>query len=296
MKVNFKTVAENSDEFPALLKEISDPPSKIFIAGNLPQDPPAGNPKIAVVGTRKATSVGKSLAKELAKNLASSGIVVVSGLAIGIDTAAHHGALESGGKTIAVLANGLDKIYPAQNENLAEEIVKTGALISEYPEGTPSYPNQFLERNRIVSGLCLAVIVVEAPERSGSLATARFALEQNREVFVVPGPANHPNYKGSHQLIRDGARLISSAREVFEDLNLKIEPENKNGPAINSGFSGIKDGNQAKILTILSQSGRPLNIDKIIELSKLNPQTVNQSLAFLVLSGALKETEQGYTI
>lgn len=296
MDVNSKTFAFEDKDFPFLLKEIPDPPRKIFVLGNLPGQESI---KIALVGTRKATEAGKTVAKEIARELASLGIVIVSGLAMGIDTAAHEGALESNGLTIAVLANGLDKIYPAQNENLAKNIIlSNGALITEYPENTPSFPSQFLERNRIISGLCHAVIIIEAPERSGSLATARFAAEQGREVLVFPGPINNENYKGSHKLIRDGARLVASFKDILEDLNIGTS----NVPNIDgidlrtSDVRKIKDADQLLIFKAIQEAGQPLPVDKIIILSKLEPQTVNQSIAMMVLAGLLKETERGYVI
>ena len=296
MNVNLKTINRDSGQFPLFLKEIQNPPKKIFVSGELPADPPEGGIKIAVVGTRKATSSGKIFAKKLAKELAENGVIIVSGLALGIDTAAHEGALEARGKTLVVLANGLDKIYPAQNENLAKAIVNSGgALISEYPTGTPSYPNQFLERNRIISGLCLATVIIEAPDRSGSLATARFAVEQGREVFVVPGPAGHPNFEGSHKLIRDGARLISSVQDILEDLGFESKKQKDSKNKI-FDFKNIKDENQLRILKIIAFAGNPVGIDKIIEISKLEPQTVNQSLALLTITGVIKETEKGYEI
>ena len=289
-----KTISKNNDSYPSLLKEISAPPSKIFLLGSLPENKEI---KIAIVGTRKATGTGKIIAQKLAAELSSLGIIIVSGLAMGIDSSAHQGALDAGGKTIAVLANGLDKIYPAQNKNLAKKILEyKGALVSEYPPGTPPYPNQFLERNRIISGLCQAIIVIEAPDRSGSLATARHALEQGREVFIIPGPIDHPNYSGSHKLIRDGARLITSAENIFEDLGLEnLKPGR---PSLKNLLEkiNIKDKNQIAILTALSNSAVPLNIDKICELTKLSSQTANQSLAVLVILEIIKETERGYAI
>lgn len=301
MEINCKTLAAGDSEFPFLLKQIQNPPSQLFILGEMPENRSQidlssdEQIKIAIVGTRKATTSGKLLAKNLAKDLSKHGIVIVSGLAMGIDTAAHEGCLESNGKTIAVLANGLDKIYPAQNENLAKKIIAAGgALISEYPLGTPSYPNQFLERNRIVSGLCSATIVIEAPERSGSLATARNALEQGREVFVVPGPTDHPNYKGSHKLIRDGARLITSLEDIFDDLGIDLATKYENNTNIQN--YEIKDANQLLILKIISASGKPINIDKILETSKLDPQTANRSIALLTIAGMIKETNGGYSI
>jgi DNA processing protein len=218
---------------------------------------------------------------------------------MGIDTAAHEGALFGGGQTIAVLACGLDTIYPAQNENLAKKILEAGgAIISEYPVGTPAYQNQFLERNRIISGLCSATIIIEAPERSGSLATANWACQQGREVFVAPGPINHPNYRGSHKLIRDGARLMASVEDVLEDLNLEIlnpKSEILNKSKIqNLKFKNIQDKNQLLIYKTIQEAGGPLTIDKIIELTKLEPQVINQSLALLIIQEIIKETEKGY--
>ena len=286
--------------YPALLKEIPDVPEKIYVLGELPLDPPANGPKIAIVGTRKATDQGKIIAKKLAEKLANLGVIIVSGLAMGIDTAAHEGAIAANGKTIAVLANGLDKIYPAQNENLAKKILElNGAIISEYEPEKPALEHQFLERNRIVSGLSVATIVIEAPERSGSIVTARLAAEQGREVFVFPGPANHPNYTGSHKLIRDGARLVSSIEDILEDLNINqisnIKNQNDKSKFKNK-INNIKDENQLLVFEIIEKAGRPLNIDKIIEITKLEPQIANQAIAFLTIQGIIKETEKGYII
>ena len=291
-------INQKDSAYPRLLKEIPNPPQQLYLLGALPKDPPAGGPKVAIVGTRKATGEGKKLAKEIAKKLAEKGIVIVSGLAMGIDTAAHEGAVLAGGKTIAVLANGLDSIYPSQNENLAKKILESdGALISEYPPETPSFPNQFLERNRIISGLSVATIIIEAPERSGSLATANWAAQQGREVFVFPGPTNHPNFRGSHKLIRDGARLVASVEDILEDLqleipNLKIQIPNKSQNA----KSKIINENQLLIHKVIQDAGRPLTVDKIIEFTNLEPQIVSQAVSFLVIEEIIKETEKGYTI
>ena len=279
--------------YPKLLKEIPSPPLKIYFLGQLPDEKSL---KVAIVGTRKATKEGRILAKFISKSLAKTGATIISGLAMGIDTAAHEGALEADGKTIAVLANGLDEIYPAQNEKLAEKIIKSGGgIISEYPVKTPPYKNQFLERNRIVSGLSHATIIIEAPLISGSLATARLAAEQGREVFVFPGPSSHPNYVGSHRLIRDGARLVSSIEDVFEDLGLDTKYEKLRIYEKNK-LKTIKDKNQLLILKMIQEAGRPLNIDKIIELTKLEPQKANTAIALLIINDIIKETEKGYAI
>jgi len=272
-----------------LLEQIQNPPEKLHIKGILPD---FSRPWIAVVGTRKATGEGMRIAKKFAKELALQNCVIVSGLALGIDSAAHEGTLEANGQTVAVLANGLEKIYPAQNENLAKKIIlNKGAIISEYSEKTPYHKAQFIQRNRIISGLCIATVVIEAPEKSGAIATAGFAASQGREVFVIPGPAEHPNYRGSHALIRDGARLVTSSEEIIEDLNIQIKEPRNNATL---PFDGNKE--QEKILEYIKSAGRPLMVDEIIVSVKLEPRTVNSELAMLTIQGIIKETERGYTI
>jgi len=290
-----KTISQENPKFPSLLKEIPNPPLKIYVLGELPDKE---MPKIAIVGTRKATSQGRLIAKEMARKLSEMGFVVVSGLAMGIDSAAHEGAVAAKSKTIAVLACGLDTIYPRQNENLAKKILELGgAIISEYPIGTPALAHQFLERNRIISGLSIATIVIEAPRESGALVTARLAAEQGREVFVLPGPINHPNYYGSHKLIRDGARLVSSVDDILEDLGINISVNQRTYQRLSASMvEKITDENQLLVLKIIREFGQPLNIDKIIELTKLEPQVVNQIVAILIINGLIKETEKGYTI
>lgn len=294
MKPEIKTFKYNKGDYPSLLKEIPCPPLQINVLGKLPAEK---KPRIAVVGTRKATDEGKTIARKISRRLSELGAVIVSGLAMGIDTAAHEGALAGESETIAVLACGLHMIYPRQNENIAKRIIEAGgAIISEYPVGAPALPNQFLERNRIVSGLSLATIVIEAPINSGALVTARLAAEQGREVFVFPGPINHPNYRGSHKLIRDGARLVISVEDILEDLPAEIF-QNKNSTEPKQqklNLKKITDKNQLLILQIIQKAGRPLNIDKITELTKLEPQTINQVIAFLTIQEIIKETEKGY--
>jgi len=277
----------NNKNYPYLLKETENAPKTLFVRGALPlQDDIC----VAIVGTRKATSNGRLIAKKIASELVEAGVVVVSGLALGIDTAAHEGAISGGGKTIAVLGNGLNQIYPASNENLARRIIESGGgLISEYSPEIPSYPSNFLERNRIISGLSVATIVVEAPARSGSLATARNALEQNREIFVVPGPANHLNYQGSHQLIRDGARLAVSGKEILEDLGISIKKKINDLATIKSLTKEEKS-----VFDIIKSSSRPLSVDKIAELCNIEVRLINQYLSFLMIKGLIKESNRGY--
>lgn len=277
-----KLVLQDEPEFPEALKEIPLPPLAIYFKGSLPGDKTC----ISVVGTRKATPEGEEIAYDFSRSLASSGINIVSGLAMGIDSAAHKGALKTG-ITHAVLATGADNPYPHMNRKLAEDIITGGGgLISEYPPGTVAFPSRFLERNRIVSGLSRAVILIEAPERSGSLATARFALEQNRDIFVVPGPAGHKNYRGSHLLIRAGARLVCSPEEILEDLDLSVK--NK---SINLAIENIPE--EHVILELVRTSG-PLTIDEIIEMAELDTSLALRAVSALVLSGKLEEKENGY--
>lgn len=244
---------------------------------------------IAIVGTRKATPSGLATARSVAKQLGEAGVIIVSGLAFGIDKAAHLGCLDAGGKTIAVLANGLDQIYPRQHQSLAENILKTGgAIISEYEKEKPYLPSQFLERNRIISGLSNGVIVIEAPFGSGALNTAAHAIEQNKEVFIVPGDINNPNYAGSHHLIKQGAALITSAKDVFAAFNIEINEKQKQLP--------LGDEQQKLIYKILQTNNKPLSVDEISQLTKINIQVINQALSSLVIEGVLSEDGGRYFI
>lgn len=209
-------ISEKDDGYPPLLREMSSPPTKLYILGDNHVLSGGG---IAIVGTRKASPRGREVAKKFAIDIAGAGFVVVSGLAEGIDTAAHEGAIEAGGKTIAVLGTAIDSVYPKENKDLANRIIEGwGAVISEYGPSEGTSKESFVLRNRIISGLSLAVVVIEAPETSGALATARFAGEQGRGVFVVPGSIDDPNYVGSHALIRDGAILVTSVEEVLSEI------------------------------------------------------------------------------
>jgi DNA processing protein len=283
---NIQLILREDDRFPQLLREIPHPPFGIYIKGALPENDQLA---IAIVGTRRATPDGKNTARRFAAGLARAGITIVSGLAFGVDAAAHEGCLDAGGKTTAVLACGLGHIYPRNNELLAKKILAHGgAIISEYPPDMPAYPSRFLERNRIVSGLSKGTIVIEAPERSGSLATARFAFEQNRDVFVVPGPITHQNFKGSHALIRQGAELIVCAEDVLESYDIT-----KKRVAV-AAFAGTPA--EKVILEFLASCAAPMDIDKITEATKLQPHTANQTLSFLLIKGMIREDGAGYMI
>jgi DNA processing protein len=286
MPAKFEKLKITDGKYPRLLYEIPDPPKELYFRGALPDKE---LPTIAVVGTRRASKKGAELAESVARDLVRAGVVVVSGLAMGIDTAAHKGAVKENGKTLAVLGNGIDTIYPAQNEKIAGYILKNGgAIISEYGPGEPSYKGNFIQRNRIISGLSLGVVIIEAPEKSGALTTARFAAEQGREVFVFPGPASDRNYTGSHSLIRDGAILVTNSEQILEDIGIEPTMVNKKKVEL--------DIHEREIVEALESFGTPLRIDKITEATKLDPQTVSAAIARLVIQGAIKEGESGYEL
>lgn len=276
--------------FPPPLREIPWPPFAFYAKGEFG----GHEPNIAVVGTRKASVRGKAIAERFSRELAATGVTIVSGLALGIDRAAHEGALKAGGRTIAVLANGLDRVYPRQHEALAKNILRQkGALISEYPLDSPAYPHRFIERNRIVSGLAQGVLVVEAPAESGALATARFALEQNRDVFVVPGEVDNPNYAGSHELIKQGATLVTSSEDILHAIG--IEPRSVNLPI---GFENERartlDETSLNIVTILKKAGAPLNLDQIAENAGMETPEASKTASLLILKGIIKEERGKY--
>jgi DNA processing protein len=223
---NIRLLTLHHDNYPKLLLEIPDPPPLLYIYGDLD----LANGALAVVGSRKASSYGLTTTRRLCKRMAALGIVVVSGMARGIDTAAHQGALEAGGRTVAVLGCGLATIYPAQNRDLFHRIAASGAVVSEFSLDTPPDAPHFPMRNRIISGLSLGTVVVEAAQRSGSLITARLAAEQGREVFAVPGSIHAATSKGAHHLIQQGAKLVTKVEDIIEEI----------GPQdLNTGTSGV---------------------------------------------------------
>lgn len=281
----------DDNRYPSILREIPWPPLGLYVKGEIVI---LEGSAVALVGTRKATREGITLAEDMATEIAQAGLVVVSGLALGIDGAAHRGCLKGRGRTIAVLAGGLDRPYPRLNAQLAEEILKGGgALVSEYPLGTPALPHQFLERNRIVSGLSKGVVIVEAPSKSGALVTARFALEQGRDVYVLPGPARHPHFEGSHALIREGAVLVTTAYHILEALQPQL-PIRSTTREKSDEFSLTAE--EGAVLKILKKRSKPASIQEIINETNLEAKTVSQTVSYLLLKGALRETEEGYSI
>lgn len=214
-KLGARVIGPSSAEYPALLSEIADPPLALYVKGDINV---LSRPAVAVVGSRRPTAYGSSVAHRLAADLAARQVVIVSGLARGIDSAAHRGAIEAHGATVAVLGSGIDVIYPRENRNLADQCVASGALISEFPLGTSPAPENFPIRNRVISGLSLGTLIAEAAEYSGSLITARLALEQNREVFAIPGNITSAQSFGPNLLIKQGAKLVDDWMDVFEEL------------------------------------------------------------------------------
>ncbi len=213
-RVGARLVALGDAEYPERLRAIADPPAALAVRGTLVP----GELMVAVVGARRASQYGREMAAAIARGLAQAGVAVVSGLATGIDAAAHRAALEAGGRTLAFLGTGIDRVYPSWHADLAEAIVRSGALLTELPCGTPPLPHHFPQRNRLISGVAAGVVVVEAADRSGSLITARYALEQGREVYAVPGPVGRPLQVGPHRLIQQGAKLVTGVEDVLEEL------------------------------------------------------------------------------
>jgi len=207
--------------YPRMLKEIPDPPLALFTRGELRSEDELA---VAIVGTRHASTYGLKMAETLAAGLARAGVTIISGLARGIDAAAHRGALAAGGRTIAVLGSGVQRIYPPEHAALAEEIIEHGALVSEAPPHAPPHGGMFPQRNRIISGMSVGVVIVEAGESSGALITARHAVEQNREVFAVPGRADSPNARGCNRLLRDGAKWVETPQDILEGLGPLVQP------------------------------------------------------------------------
>ncbi len=217
-KLKIRCTTPAFSDYPPLLKQVSCPPPIIYYTGSLQK---AFSPTVAIVGSRRCTFYGKEVALSLATGLASYGIGIVSGMALGVDTAAHLGTLDSNGYTVAVLGCGLDSCYPSGNRELMKRIAASGAVVSEFPVGEKPLPKNFPRRNRIISGMSLGTIVVEATAKSGSLITAHYALEQNREVFAVPGNVGSPYSRGCHRLLKEGARLVESAADVLDELALE---------------------------------------------------------------------------
>jgi DNA processing protein len=269
----------DDEAYPRRLKEIDQPPPVIYVRGSLvPEDEWA----VAIVGTRKMTAYGRQVAEEVATVLAHSGVTIVSGLARGVDSIAHQAAVNTGGRTLAVLGNGVDLVYPPENRRLATQIMERGALVSDYAPGTQPDGSNFPPRNRIISGLSLAVIVIEAGNTSGALITASFAAEQGRDVFAVPGNIHAPQSQGTNRLIRDGAQPLLSPQDVLEALNLTMVTEQQV-----ARVALPTDPVEACLYKFLSQ--QPMHLDEIRALSEMPIETVSATLAMMELKGMVRQ-------
>lgn len=284
--------------YPALLKHIAVAPPLLFVHG---QPGVLGRSQLAIVGSRNPSAGGKEIAHDFARHLASVGLTITSGLALGVDAASHRGALAAGdaeGVTVAVTGTGLDRVYPARHRDLAHQIAERGALVSEFPPGTPPLPENFPRRNRIISGLSAGVLVVEAALQSGSLITARLAGEQGREVFAVPGSIHNPLARGCHALIRQGAKLVENVHDILEEfaaLGLGVSAGRCPEDADTDPTPGLDiEDNQMKLLNFMDFS--PASVDTLVERSGLTPEQVSSMLLVLELHSRVESVAGGLYI
>ena len=281
-------------EYPQRLKQINDAPAVLYVHGNVSI---LNDPQLGIVGSRNPTQSGHNNAYEFAKHFSQTGLCVTSGLAMGVDGAAHQGAIDGNGPTIAVIATGIDRVYPAKHRTLAHQIVKDGAIISEFPLGTHPDSRHFPRRNRIISAMSYGVLVVEAALKSGSLITARLAMEQNREVFAIPGSIHNPLAKGCHQLIRQGAKLVETAEDILEEMASLIDlndhqtkhaatSSNTNVPNLNDDVSEITPDNHldTEQQTLLDNMGYdPVSIDQLVSTTDFDAASIAAMLLMLEL-------------
>ncbi len=267
------------EAYPQRLKEIEQPPPVLYVRGELlPEDTWA----VAIVGTRRVTPYGRQVTEEIASFLAANSVTVISGLARGVDALAHSAALKAGGRTLAVLGSGVDRIYPPENRAIAEKIFERGAVLSDYAPGTPPESSNFPPRNRIISGLSMAVVVIEAGETSGALITAEFAAEQGREIFAVPGNILAPQSKGTNKLIQQGALPLLSASDIMQALNLTRVGQHK---AARKALPA--DDVEAKLLTAMGEE--PLHVDEIRNQTGLPVEKVSATLVMMELKGMVRQ-------
>ncbi|MBS0319545.1 MAG: DNA-protecting protein DprA [Proteobacteria bacterium] len=283
----------DDDDYPRTLLNIAEAPPALFLIGRAAL---LARPAVAIVGSRNATPQGRDDARAFAQALATAGVTVVSGLATGIDAAAHEGALEAPGSTIAVVGTGLDRVYPAANRALAHAIAARGCLVSEFPPGTPPLPHNFPRRNRLIAGLARGVVVVEANLKSGSLITARLAGDQGREVMAVPGSIHSPQSRGCHKLIRDGAKLVETAQDVLSELALTpdelasapLEPDRHHE---DSAAPSLESATAETIVSALGHA--PADLDRLIARTGLPAQVIAAELAALEIAGRVAAVPGG---
>jgi len=282
LKYGIDIVSWNDDSYPPLLKQIPNPPFLLYFKGdiNVCRQLP-----VAVVGSRKYSSYGAQAVEQIVKRLSEAGVTIISGLALGIDGLAHRAALESGGRTVAILGNSLDEpnIYPRYHYSLSQEIVEhDGCVISEYPIPTPAAAGTFPARNRLIAGISLGTLVIEAGEKSGSLITAQWALEFNREIFAVPGSIFSSQSEGTNALIKQGAKLVGSVSDILEELNINESTKEKNVPI------EIVPENEEEKLILKSLSTEPVHIDKLARVTKLRTMTISSAITIMEMKGWIK--------
>jgi DNA processing protein len=277
--LDIRLINWHDSSYPSRLKEIHDRPALLFIKGEIKTE---DEWCVSIVGTRQPTIYGRQVAEEMAAGLARNHITVVSGLAKGIDAISHKAALSAGGRTLAVVGGGIDNVYPVENIDLARQIGERGALISEYPLGTRPRPENFPRRNRILSGLCLGVLVIEAAESSGALITAQLALEQNREVFAIPGSILSSASRGTNKLIQEGAKCVICVSDILEELNLTAV-------SYQIEMKEVIPASDTEALLLKHLGAEPLHIDEICQASRLPAHTVSGTLAMMELKGMVKQ-------
>ena len=286
---NHHLIPIDDPRYPKLLKELPDPPMLLYAKGN-PEL--LSSWQLAIVGSRNPSASGRQTAKDFAFYLAAGGLTITSGLATGIDGAAHQGALAAGGKTIAVVGTGLDRVYPAQHRDLAHTIAEQGVIVSEFPLGTSPRPEHFPRRNRIISGLSLGTLVVEAALKSGSLITARMAMEQGREVFAIPGSIHNPLSRGCHHLIKEGVKLVETAEDILEELGalagVSVPDSSETSESV---VTHQKDADYQILFEHLGFD--PISIDKLIKNSGLTADVVSSMLLLLELEGEVESLPGG---
>ena len=278
-KAGVRVLTWQSPDYPDRLRNIYHPPPVLYLRGSLA---PADEWAVAVVGTRRATVYGKEATRHIAGELARAGVTVISGLARGIDTAAHQAALDAGGRTIAVLGSGVDVVYPAENRRLVQRILGQGAVLSEYALGRPPEAGNFPPRNRVISGLSLGVVVVEAGERSGALITADYAAEQGRDVFAVPGNMFNRASRGCNRLIQQGAKLVLSVEDILEELNLTMVAQQLE-------LQAVVPENETESLVLNFLSSQPLHVDELVRQTGLPTSEVSSTLALMELKGMVRQ-------
>lgn len=286
-KYHIRIISFWDDDYPELLRQIHDPPALLYVRGQLP-----ASECFAIVGSRGATMVGLGLAEEIAEELASRGLAIVSGLARGIDSAAHRGALKAAGGTIAVLGCGVDQVYPRENLRLYQQILENNAIISEFPPGTRPMPGHFPGRNRVISGLSRGVLIVEAAERSGSLITGDFALEQGRELFAVPGMVRASTSSGTNRLIKQGAQVVTEAADILADLWPQLPSAAQKNESAH--LAAQLDETSLKLYQLIDF--QPKHADELGRICGLTPMEVSAILLDLELRGGVQPLPGGHYI